>query len=177
MAINAFTQPGASANTLAVGNNAVMKIELDGTATGGGVSGLTLSGANTTVKGLVINRFGDNGIRLNAGSAGSVIRGNFVGTNVAGTAASANNRDATGSEAGIVLYTGPVTIGGTTPSARNVVSGNNLDCSRGIEVWNSSGNTIQGNYVGTNAAGTAPLGNACAGIALDGNRHRLATTT
>ena len=97
-----------------------------------------------------------------------MIAGNYVGTNVAGSAALGNNRDAAGAEAGIELFAGGVTIGGTAPADRNLVSGNNAGFARGIELWDSSGNTIQGNYVGTNAAGTLPLGNAGAGIALDG---------
>src|SRR5262249_13028404 len=49
------------------------------------------------------------------------------------------------------------TIGGTSPGACNVISGGgNAD---GIVV-DSSGNVIEGNLIGTNAAGSAALGNA-----------------
>ena len=150
-----------------MGSNAVLLIELNGAATGAGVNGLTIA-APATVRGLVVNRFAGHGIQVSVGGAGSVIAGNYVGTNVAGSAALANNRDAAGAEAGIELFAGGVTVGGTAPADRNLVSGNNVGFSRGIELWDSSGNTIQGNYVGTNAAGTLPLGNAGAGIALDG---------
>jgi hypothetical protein len=54
-------------------------------------------------------------------------------------------------------------IGGTVAGSRNVISGNRQD---GI-VINGSGaryNVIQGNYVGTNAAGTGRLGNGWYGI-------------
>ena len=82
--IDGYTQPGASPNTLAEGNNAVLLIELDGTsATGGGI-GLSIS-ATSTVRGLVINRFAESGIQLNAAVGGNVIQGNYIGTNVAGT--------------------------------------------------------------------------------------------
>ena len=168
VAINAFTQPGASANTLAVGNNAVMKVELDGTATVG-VNGLTLAGGatNSTIKGLVINRFADYGIQVSA--TGAIIRGNFVGTNVAGNAGLGNNNDfPNGFGGGIALFVGGATIGGTLPTQRNLVSGNSAACVRGIELNESSGNTIQGNYVGTNAAGTAAIPNGCGGVVLDG---------
>ncbi len=165
--INGYSQVGSSANTLPVGSNAVLLIELNGAATGAGVNGLTIA-APTTVRGLVINRFAGHGIQVSVGGAASVIAGNYVGTNAAGSAALGNNRDAAGAEAGIELFAGGVTLGGTAPADRNLVSGNNVGFSRGIELWDSSGNTIQGNYVGTNAAGTLPLGNAGAGIALDG---------
>ena len=98
-----------------------------------------------------------------------MIAGNYVGTNTAGTVALGNNRDGAGFEAGIGLLAGGVTIGGTAPADRNLVSGQALNFSRGIELYDSSNNTIQGNYVGTNAAGTAALGNAGAGIGVDGS--------
>ena len=125
----------------------------------------------------MINRFAGGGILVAAGGAASVIAGNYVGTNTLGTAALGNNRGGVGFDAGIGLFVGGVTIGGTAPADRNLVSGQNLNFSRGIELCDSSGNTIQGNYVGTNAAGTAALGNAGAGIALDGTLASAPTTT
>ena len=100
--INGYTQGVASPNSLAVGSNAVLLIELNGAATGAGINGLTIA-APTTVRGLVINRFAGDGIQVNAGGATSVIAGNYVGTNAAGTAALGNNRDGVGFEAGISL--------------------------------------------------------------------------
>ena len=168
--INGYTQDVAvsRANTLAVGSDAVLLIELNGLATGAGVNGLTLT-APTTVRGLVINRFAGYGIQVVGGGSGSVIAGNYVGTNTLGTVAQGNNRDGVGFEGGIGLSVGGVTIGGTAPADRNLVSGHALNFSRGIELYNSSGNTIQGNYVGTNAAGTARLDNVGAGIGVDGD--------
>src|SRR6266571_944217 len=56
--IDGYTQPGASANTEAFGDNAVMMIELDGSL--GGTFGspmlLSISAGSSTVRGLVINR-------------------------------------------------------------------------------------------------------------------------
>jgi hypothetical protein len=87
--IDGYTQPGASANTLANGDNAKLMIELDGSAPGlGNVSGLTINADNCAVRGLVINRFQQNGIDINADD--NVITGNFIGTNAAGTAALGN---------------------------------------------------------------------------------------
>ena len=56
-------------------------------------------------------------------------------------------------------------IGGTTPSSRNVISGNTLE---GISFHDSSvtGNLVQGNYIGTNATGSGSLGNGSVGVLL-----------
>src|SRR5262249_20650062 len=57
-------------------------------------------------------------------------------------------------------------IGGTTPAARNIISGNGSGQFQGNVVVNSifgsddpapSGTLIRGNYIGTNAAGTAAI--------------------
>jgi parallel beta-helix repeat protein len=165
--LDGYTQPGASPNTLAVGNDALLRIELNGILTAAGVNGLRVNAINSTIQGLVVNNFTDYGIRI--GAAGATIQGNFVGTNVPGTFALGNNRGSVAADGGgVALFAGGATIGGTAPAARNVVSGNAAGCARGIELWESSGNTIRGNYVGTNAAGTAAVANGCGGIVLDG---------
>ena len=116
--IDGYTQPGASPNTLANGDNAVLLIELDGSNAGAGSPGLVISAGNSTVRGLVINRFGGDGIyAFNAG--GNVIVGNFIGTDATGERAVLNSANG-------VLIDGSSnnTIGGTAVGARNVISGN-----------------------------------------------------
>ncbi|MHB8647269.1 MAG: hypothetical protein ACYDAR_15890, partial [Thermomicrobiales bacterium] len=161
--INGYTQPLATANTLANSDNAVILIQLDGTSAGTAVNGLTINTTTGTslIKGLAIVNFliglgsGGNGIVITTGVA--TITGNFIGTNPAGTAALAN----TGS--GVVVSSGGSTIGGTTPDARNIISGNG---GRGLET-NSSNNTIvQGNFIGVGADGVTKIGNGSDGIAI-----------
>ncbi len=86
---------------------------------------------------------------------GNVIQGNFIGIDASGTQAIGNG------SSGIFLGTHGNTIGGTTPGARNIISGNLSNA--GINAFSvsdaSPGNLIQGNYIGTNATGTAALGN------------------
>src|SRR5207247_9148203 len=85
--INGYTQPGASANTnpIASGSNAVLKIELNGTSAGAGTTGLIVNvGSLTSIRGLVINRFGGAGI-LVSGAGTHTVAGNYIGTNVTGT--------------------------------------------------------------------------------------------
>jgi titin len=93
------------------------------------------------------------------GGTGNSIQGNYIGTDASGAAAIPNSGDGV-----LILNASNNLIGGDTPAARNVISGN---LSNGVEVRGDSGpgvsaassNLIEGNYVGTNAAGTAPLGN------------------
>ena len=56
-------------------------------------------------------------------------------------------------------------IGGTTPSARNVISGNAFE---GIAIAGSTtiNNVIQGNYIGVDQTGAAIQGNQDAGITI-----------
>ena len=55
------------------------------------------------------------------------------------------------------------TIGGTAAGARNVISGNT---GNGININDGDNNTIQGNYIGLNAAGNAAVANGQAGIGI-----------
>ena len=157
--INGYTQPGASPNTLANGDNAVLLIELDGANAPATTDGLLINAGGSTVEGLVINQFGGDGVQITgSGATGNMVQGNFIGTNAAGTAALGNGT-------GVVIDSGASnnTIGGTGAGAGNVISGNSSD---GIDIGSFSptvssgnGNLVQGNKIGTNAAGTAELGN------------------
>jgi hypothetical protein len=73
--INGTTQPGFAGTPI---------VELNGSGLSSFNCGLRLSGGNSTVRGLVINGFPGDGIRL-SGSGGNVVEGNFIGTDVTGT--------------------------------------------------------------------------------------------
>ena len=64
LVIDGYTQPGASPNTSTTSSNAVLKIELDGTNAIPTADGLVVKASNTTVKGLVVNRFPQFGIQF-----------------------------------------------------------------------------------------------------------------
>ena len=57
------------------------------------------------------------------------------------------------------------TIGGTAPGEGNVISGN-TDYGVDISGAGTDSNSVVGNYIGTDAAGTADLGNATDGVAI-----------
>ena len=150
--IDGYTQPGSSANTLATGNNAVLNVVLRGASSTLG-NGLTLSAGGVTVRGLVVQNFTDG---IFVGGANAIIAGNWIGVSQTGTAAAGNADD------GIQVNANGALIGGTTPAARNVISASGQ---RGIEITGGFGSaTVQGNNIGTNATGTAALGNGEGGV-------------
>jgi hypothetical protein len=160
VSIDGYTQPGASPNTLDVGNNAALQVWLEG-SDAGAADGLVLAPGSdgSKIAGLVIinfraDGFGGNGILVN--SSNNTIEGNWIGTDGRGGFANAT--------AGVNVIGGTKNvIGGLAPAARNVVSGN----STGIAIAkDASGTGIAGNYIGTDPAGTAALGNLV-GILVD----------
>lgn len=92
--------------------------------------------------GILINNAHDN-----------IIQGNYIGTNITGTA-TINNVTGIHIRGGA---TGNI-IGGSDPKEGNLISGND---NIGIQFSDNdtSGNIIQGNMVGTQADGVSPLGN------------------
>lgn len=155
--IDGYTQTGAQPNTKAVGSNAALKVELSGASANSG-TGLYIVAANSTVKGLVINRW-THGIILGASNAtGNRVVGNYIGTDASGTQALRNEFDG--------VYIGNASnniIGGATAAERNVISGNYY---YGVHMDGlaAKGNKVVGNYLGTDASGTRDLGNRFAGV-------------
>ncbi|MCA9062476.1 MAG: hypothetical protein KDA96_05440, partial [Planctomycetaceae bacterium] len=145
--IDATTAPGYAGSPV---------FELQGELAGN-VSGLTFTSGSdgSVVKGLSITAFDQHGIDVQADSI--TISGNWIGLNLSGNAdGNAQN--------GITVSAAAhnVTIGGTTSSERNVISANSRD---GIEI-RSTGVMVQGNYIGTDAAGLIAIGNSIEGIQL-----------
>ncbi len=136
-------------------------VELNGAST---PSQALTSSAPVAIRGLVINRFPSNAIALFGGSGGSVIEGNYIGTDAAGNAAMGNGG------AGVQVFSTGNTIGGAGAAARNVISENDTGV---VLIANS--NTVTGNYIGTNAAGTAALGNSSNGVTLQASSSNTIT--
>ncbi len=156
--INGYSQPGSAAATDSTA--ATLLIEIDGQFAGNSF-GLLISGGGSTIKGLVINRFGSDGVFLSGVNAkNNRIEGNHIGVDATGTAGLGNG------PSGVALGDGASsnTIGGTTPAARNVISGNN---GPGIEIYNKSkNNRVQGNYIGTSGDGAGMIGNTGNGVLI-----------
>ena len=134
------------------------EVEINGLLAGSVVAGLTLASADNTVRSLVINGFSWTGILVKG--ADNFIAGNYIGTDASGTTAVANGM-------GLVVEWGAadVLIGGANPVERNIISGNE-DYGIFIRGETVTGVAIRGNHIGTNASGTAAVGNA-KGVHID----------
>ena len=156
--IDGYTQPGARPNTLALGTDAVLRVEVrcdaaDLIATGGSCFVLT---GRATVRGLVVNQIVTGRslaerVGITLAGTGNVVEGNYVGTDATGMA-----RRGGGSRTKAVALDNADgnRIGGTSPAARNVIGGTdtNVHLRTG-----SDGNRVEGNYIGLRADGTAAL--------------------
>jgi len=97
----------------------------------------------------------------NTGAANNIVRGNYIGTNTAGTGAVPNGGT------GIQVQGAPNnTIGGTNLGDRNLISGNGSGAGVFIDAATATGNTVLGNFIGTDINGTADLGNIGFGVAI-----------
>ena len=83
--INGTTQPGFAGTPI---------IELDG-SNAGNSGGLYITAGGSTVKGLVVNRFGINGFHIKQ-NGGNVIEGNYIGTDYTGSIDLGNNQHGIG---------------------------------------------------------------------------------
>ncbi len=98
------------------------------------------------------------------GATGNVVKGNYIGVDASGSAALANPH-------GLVIGDGAQNnvIGGSGHGEGNVISANGTGML--IRGADTSGNAIIGNYIGTDASGSQPLGNALGIWILKGPHH------
>ncbi len=168
-ALPAITDPVIIDGTTQPGFPGTPIVELSGVGAGAGANGLAIAAGSSTVKGLVINYFSANGILIQT-NGGNTIQGCLIGTDPLGVVDRGNeiagvNVDGTSSN----------TIGGTTPTTGNLISGNHL---YGVYLGpGATGNLVQGNYIGTNVAGTAGIGNALAGVGVQGSNNTIGGAT
>jgi hypothetical protein len=184
LTIDGYTQPGASPNTLAVGNNAVILIHLDGKNDWSGpVNCLVISGGNSIIRGLSITGIparvyggipedppppppeGDAILLKTQG--GNLIEGNFIGLLPNGGVAGLSSYTYRGVE---VLSAGN-RIGGVSPGSRNVISRQYISIVAG-----GNGTVIEGNYLGPTANGLSDTNNS-QGVLIRGTNVRLGGTT
>ncbi|MGP0065797.1 MAG: Ig-like domain repeat protein [Isosphaeraceae bacterium] len=169
--IDGYSQPGAQMNNLANGDDAILRVVLDGSMDPASLYccpysgfGLNPSTDDSTVSGLVIDNFGFAGILNYNPMENNVFSGNFIGTDVSGTVAEPNTY-------GIVIQYSQDNQVGLNPnspadySERNIISGNTQG---GVAILDggSTNNTVAGNFIGV-GRDDRPLGNGVAGVGLD----------
>jgi uncharacterized repeat protein (TIGR01451 family) len=144
-------------------------------------AGIQVSSANNVIGGtvaaarnLVSGNIQANILIQGANTTGNLLQGNFIGTNLLGTAGIGS--EAPGAVPGISLLgqsgvAGPANniIGGAAAGARNLISGNG---GPGVNINNSTGTQVQGNLIGTTVAGTTALGNQ-AGVNITGTNNLI----
>ena len=123
-----------------------------------GSTGVEIGGSSALDEN-VISGDGVYGISI-GDSTNSLVQGNLIGTNLAGTAPVPN-------DLGVQINMGSTdnTIGGTADGTGNVISGNTGD---GVEITGSgtTGNVVAGNFIGTDITGTTAIANGT-GVGID----------
>ena len=126
-------------------------------ATGPGVhilsTGNTVGGSTAAARNVISGNI--NGVLIEEGGSANLVLGNYIGTDPTGTIAIGNGPVFT---ADVSCYNGTSnnTIGGTTPGARNIISGESFI---GVALTIATDTVVLGNYIGTDYTGTVAVGN------------------
>jgi hypothetical protein len=158
--IDGFSQPGYAGTPL---------IQIDGSQDAAGGDGLLITGPGVTVRGLDISGFaqGVAGIHITGASAtGDWVYGNFVGTDPTGKQANANWVGVEIDSGATQNLIGTNGDGVNDVAERNLISGNST-----LGIWiygqGTNDNAVAGNFIGTDAMGTASLPNSTGGIDIE----------
>ncbi len=171
-----ITGSGATGNSVLgnfIGTNAV------GTGIVSNDTGVTITAAasNNTVGGTTATARNliTNGMILTAGAATNTVQGNYIGTDTTGNIAIGTGTIITNFLLAVGIDSAPnntigtaagTTLGGACTGGCNLISGNNASHGVFITGAGSTGNRVDHNYIGVNAAGTTALRNGGDAIAL-----------
>ena len=145
--------------------NTVAGVTID-TGSSSNLIGGTVAGARNVISGNILNY--DYGVIIaGPGTSGNLVEGNYIGLGSNGVTAVPNYF-------GMMCSGGATTntFGGTVAGARNIISGNS---SYGMMVKDSgtSGNVVEGNYVGLDANGVTAVPNYFGVIVYNGATNNL----
>ena len=126
------------------------EIEISGEGQPSGQS-CWIIGSGNTIKGLAINRCPTYGLAV-SGDDNTII-GNYIGTDATGSVDVSTTSDGIS----LAMDAENNTIGGPSEAERNIISG--MDGGIRVSSAGSTGNVIEGNYIGTDRTGTVALGN------------------
>lgn len=120
----------------------------------------TIFGGSNAGEGNIVSANPGGGLGFQVNCNDSVIRGNFIGTDITGTVALGNGGG------GLSIQGSNNIIGGSTAGDRNIISNNG---GNGIYIGqDSSNNTVQGNYIGVDSTGAVAMGNTNNGVEITG---------
>ena len=139
------------------GGSLMVSNALGGVFLAAGTSHNNIGGTNAGAGNVISGNLG-NGILIRGSNVvNNTVLGNFIGTDATGMNALPNT------VAGVTVDSNATdnVIGGTVVGARNVISGNNLDSDYGVIITGlgTSGNVVEGNYIGLGANGVTAVSN------------------
>jgi hypothetical protein len=159
---------GATNNTL-IGNHigadsagvGTRPNQRNGVAILNGASGNTIGGIGPGERNLIGGNL-QNGVWIaQPGTTGNVVIGNYIGARADGMGPLDNRL------AGVGIHNGASNnrIGGRGPAERNLISGNQQN---GVDIRDpgTNGNSVLGNFIGTNKDGTAQIGGFLNGVLI-----------
>ncbi len=158
--IDGYTQPGSSANTLAVGSNASILIRVTASNF---ASAFTISGGNSTLRGVSIALLGTGvAVTDTPGNINNTIEGVWIGLSADGLTG-VPNLSSIGSQGAV--NTSGLRIGGPTPQQRNVLVGGLIAALPvpAIDVVSNNA-VIVNNYFDVNKNGTEDLSGSPTGV-------------
>lgn len=126
-------------------------IEFDGVNAGANADGLHITTGSSLIRAIAVNRFGGNGIFLD-GTGNNVVEENYIGVGLDGTSDRGNG------DAGVRVDNSVDNIVGGPFGGGNIIAANDAE---GVLITGTSAvrNVVNANSIGTNASGTAALGN------------------
>jgi titin len=126
-------------------------------------SGNTIGGTSSGQRNIISGNHGNGVVITGSGTTGNMVEGDYIGTNAAGTGRLGNLNE------GVVISQGASsnTVGGyyAYTGSRNVISANQ-DYGVYLTGTGTNSNTIENNFIGTDASGTHALGNVF-GVMID----------
>ena len=176
-----ISDPGTTLNVVQ-GNNIGLNVS-GSAALGNAFSGIgiftnstsnTIGGTTAAARNVISGNMNQGVLLSGTGVSQNVISGNYIGTDLSGTASRPN------AFSGVAIFGNATsnTIGGTSEGARNIIAGNSSDgvtfSGTGTEL-----NSVQGNFIGLTVTGTTTLANAGSGVSLFGgaNNNLIGGTT
>lgn len=174
--IDGFSQPGSGPG-IAPPSTLSLRIIVDGTNAGAS-HGFWIVSPHNIIRGIVVQNFQQDGIRIQATSAGThtnLIYGNIIGVDVGGALAQGNGKSMTAPWGGVNILVNPQMLGTVFSNTVRccLISANH---SEGVSISSCPPgdcyfNRVDSNYIGTTISGMNALGNVCNGVYIGEAAH------